>query len=293
MKSLEEVKKLSKKESIQVEEGQEQSWIKMKDLPNELREARPMFEEEEGFYSEARKEAEKTWLLSEPDQLEKLTAYVSGLTRGAHKSIFVKRFLQSITDKDQLPRAVSILLHLLVERAISKLQVRRGFDRYFMDLDEILIDSPLAGEESAALLVSLAKESVFCSKILAKLPADTLEKLRASEVFSEFFSDDLELLTDIRAIKDRYQDLVLNYLASGSFEDIDAYFNARAEHFQICHLFVRKAIEVGLDADNNARERISVLLKHCTDELEFTSVDFAYSFDHMLQHFSTYEADVP
>lgn len=59
------------------------------------------------------------------------------------------------------------------------------------------------------------------------------------------------------------------------------------------HLFVKKAIEIGLDRDKNDREMISKLLAHFAHDLEFTSADFNYAFDHFAREFENYGCDLP
>lgn len=47
-------------------------------------------------------------------------------------------------------------------------------------------------------------------------------------------------------------------------------------------LFIRKAIDMALDKNNNEREGCSKLLQACTQELNFDNMDFGYAFDFMI-----------
>ena len=51
-------------------------------------------------------------------------------------------------------------------------------------------------------------------------------------------------------MKEKYKDLVYNYLESHSFEDIDKYVFADENQDSLSltsHLFIKKAIEIGID----------------------------------------------
>jgi hypothetical protein len=126
-----------------------------------------------------------------------------------------------------------------------------------LDLDEIEIDNPLCYTEISSLLVFLHKSKCICEKFISKLPQDILTKFKENQSFSSHFSEILSLVSEISSIKDKYKDLIQNYLYSGMTEDIKNFFEANESHVPICHFFVRRALEIGFDRQMNDRERIS------------------------------------
>lgn len=138
----------AKKDIFDLEEMNDDVKINVEEIADALRDARPLFEAEEGFYKKARVIAEKSWTLSVENQLKFIEEQVTEYDRNSsHKTILLKRVMQVMLEgntENKIERTKSIFFHLLINRKISFLQARRSVERLLIDLDDILIDIPLA-----------------------------------------------------------------------------------------------------------------------------------------------------
>ena len=100
-------------------------------------------------------------------------------------------------------------------------------------------------------------------------------------------------MESLTKIKEEYKLLLQSYLCNYDTTEIEEYFIEKTDHVPIGHIFIWKAIELGLDWEANDWEALSMLFVCLSENLGFTGTDFALAFDFMLFNYSNYAPDCP
>jgi hypothetical protein len=186
-----------------------------------------------------------------------------------------------------------ILKKLYLDSFFTKQQIRRGFDRIYIDEDSIREDVPDLPVRIAKTLVKLIQENVITNQVILKIPNDFREEMLAYEPFKEQFAEELKVFDDEPNIKKKFSDLCTFYLNSYDNRDIIDHLKNLGHSDIVIPWFIRKAIFVSCGKGNKDREMVSQLLKELSKELKWNYAVFSYAFDHCIEHCHDYTLDIP
>lgn len=186
-----------------------------------------------------------------------------------------------------------ILKKLYLDSFFTKQQIRRGFDRIYIDEDSIREDVPDLPVRTAQTLVKLVQENVITSQVILKIPNEFREEMLAYEPFKEQFVEELKVFEDEPNIKKKFSDLCTFYLNSYDSNDIIDHLKNLGHSDIVIPWFIRKAIFVSCGKGNKDREMVSQLLKQLSKELNWNYAVFSYAFDHCIERCHDYTLDIP
>ena len=149
---------------------------------------------------------------------------------------------------------------LYTAKLLNAREIRRGFDRLYRNINEILIDAPKAPEIILELLSKIILSGAVSPNVILRIPVSFYNLGRGSYVLREIKYNGVvigDLTETIVDTKEKILKLIKEYYASGVSEGIIEYLK---ENKIYGSLVVRKSVEVGLDRNNREKELCSRLL---------------------------------
>ena len=170
-------------------------------------------------------------------------------------------------------------------------EIRRGFDRIYRSINEILIDAPNAPEIILELLSNIILANTLNKNAVLRVPLRVFNLGRGSYVLRNIKNDEQvigDLLEIITETKEKIIEIIKEYYASGISESVIEFVKSNKMYGS---LVVRKAVELALDRNSKAKELCSRLIAeisgYCSPE---TIVE---GFDDILWNSKELVIDVP
>ena len=220
-------------------------------------------------------------------------SWIRSLDRSKLHSLIFSRTVQVALDKAESEYEVAWgLLELLYSaKLFSPREIRRGFDRIFRSIHDILTDVPNAAEVVLELLNKIVAEGVLSPYVVLRVPVSLYNLGRGAFVLRNIKSGPIvlsDLIETLPETKEMILQLLREYYATGVSDGVAEYLKANRWYGSIA---VRKAIELALDRNNHAKELCSRLLAeisgYCTPE------SLVEGFDDILWKSGELAIDVP
>lgn len=209
-----------------------------------------------------------------------------------HSSIFA-RTVQVALEKAETDYEVAWgLVDLLYSaKLFSARELRRGFDRLYRQIPDIMTDVPNAPEVVLELLNKIILEGTLSPFAVLRVPTNVLNLGRGLYVLREIKSGEVvlaDLTESLQNTKEKIIELIKEYYATGVSEGVAEYVKAQK---WFGSLVVRKAVELALDRSNQEKELCSRLLAeisgYCSPEA------LLEGFDDILWNSGELVIDVP
>lgn len=220
-------------------------------------------------------------------------SWIRGLGRSKLHSFIFSRTVQVALDKAESEYDVAWgLLELLYSaKLFSPREIRRGFDRIYRNINDILTDVPNAAVVILELLNKIVAEGVLSPYAILRVPSSLYSLGRGESVLQDIKSNSTVLSSLIQTLpetKEKILQLLREYYATGVSDGVADYLKANRWYGPIA---VRKALELALDRNNHAKELCSRLLAeisgYCTPE------SLVEGFDDILWKSNELAIDVP
>ena len=179
---------------------------------------------------------------------------------------------------------------------VSLGQLSRGFEKLFLTWEDIVLDCPEAPAMILKYVELAIADGVLPSNFLARLPEQFLAKLTSIEPCVSEYPEIVQNLVDLKDFKKSCTSIVVDYLASDGAEpvaDLGQRLGSRAVTGGHGHEFVRRAVNISLDREDQQRELVSVLLTKLRDIRVITEDDFLWGFSHLLGSVEDLVLDCP
>lgn len=178
-----------------------------------------------------------------------------------HSSIFA-RTVQVALEKSESDYEVAWgLVDLLYSaKLFSARELRRGFDRLYRQVPDIMTDVPNAPEAVLELLNKIILEGTLSPFAVLRVPNNVVNLGRGLYVLRNIKSGDVVLADfneTLTNTKEKIIELIKEYYATGVSEGVAEYLKI---HKYFGSLVVRKAVELALDRSNQEKELCSRLL---------------------------------
>lgn len=232
-------------------------------------------------------------------------AWLRSLKRNKLHSYIFARTVQVTLDKTESEHEVAWgLLELLsTAKLFTTRDIRRGFDRIYRNMTEIMIDAPNAPEIVLELLANTVIGKALNTNSIIRVPSSVYNLGQGSYVLRNVKQEMIsvvdgvrnsqeivvgDLIETIAETKEKIIEMIREYYASGVSESIIEYAKTNKIYGSIV---VRKAVELALDRDNKDKELCSRLIGelsgYCSPE---TLVE---GFDDILWNSKELIIDVP
>ena len=83
---------------------------------------------------------------------------------------------------------------MFLDSVFTKQQLRRGLDRIYMDIENMIDDAPNLHEDLAKIILDLVKDNILTNQVILKIPPEDRNKIALHQPFAEYFSKELEAL---------------------------------------------------------------------------------------------------
>jgi MA3 domain len=188
--------------------------------------------------------------------------WIRELQRNKLHSYIFARTVQVTLDKADNEQEVSwgLLELLYTAKIIAPREIRRGFDRLYRWINDIIIDSPNAAEIILELLNKIISSGVLSSGAVLRVPLQVYNLGRGINVLRNIKVNDIvigDLLEVIAETKESIINKLQEYYASGVSEGVIEFIKQNKIYGS---LVVRKSVELALDRKNSDKELCSRLL---------------------------------
>jgi hypothetical protein len=189
-------------------------------------------------------------------------SWIRSLNRAKLHSFIFARTLQVSLEKTDSEYEVAFGLIDLLHSAklFTSREIRRGFDRLYRLMPELLTDVPNSPETVLSLLSKLIIKGVLSPSSVLRVPLQVFNLGRGSYVLREVKQGDLvlaDLVESLPTIKENVLQLLKEYLATGVSDGVADFLR---NNKWLGSLVVRKAVELALDRRNFEKELCSRLL---------------------------------
>ena len=201
---------------MEKEELEDQDQLKPQDLPQILAKNPPVYliRNYEDFYSKSRIICQNSFNLEFDEQVDYFTRFLNEFDQSQNRSVFVKRYMQVTLERssdEDIETACSVLTTLFLNHVFTKQQLRRGFDRLYMDAENIIEDVPNLHQHMAKFVLNLVEQDVLNRQILIKIPPHEREEMSQYAPFSEFFGEELKIFDKELEIKEKFAQLAMSF----------------------------------------------------------------------------------
>jgi len=186
-----------------------------------------------------------------------LFEYLQGISPQS-KTLMTKRMIQIAIEKEQKDRELCIDLfkEFYMHNALTKEQIRRGFDLIYIDLDDILVDTPKAIDYLFQMISRIVFDiKLFQISFLSRIPEillnhhtyfdyvlSKIHKTSFKEIIIPKLSKfEQELLYNQPKYKEEFGNLSKTLFFDKNFDNVKIYFTETNPNLFMLHsLFIRK-----------------------------------------------------
>jgi len=205
-------------------------------------------------------------------------------------SFLVARLIQIMIEKDEAQRE-EILQLIKKMPYLTAASIRRGFDRVYWVLPDVIIDVPNAPNLIKEILVRMISERLIPKEILSRVPVLVL-KCMSSPDFSTVI-EGLDLTKSIPEEKEKATELAREYLSSRDSEEILKYYQSSEKAALFKSYLAKKLIEISFDGKNEDKNFACRALKEHAKSGFFTTASIKYALDDLVWNLKDLSVDIP
>ncbi|CAG9316377.1 unnamed protein product [Blepharisma stoltei] len=221
--------------------------------------------------------------------------WVKQLRRPKLHSVIFARILQVSLDKPDSDREIIWgLIELLHSAKIfTQKEIRRGFDKIYSQVSDIVVDVPNGPEVVLDFLVRSIIGGLIPSSVILRIPLSFYNLGSGSYVLREIKEKNQvlgDLVETLQEAKLLIIDILKEYFATGVNEGVKDYLK-RDLNILYGPFVIRKAIELAIERDNREKELCSRLLGEISGICQPNT--FVEAFDDTLRNIRETSIDVP
>ena len=195
-------------------------------------------------------------------------------------------------DRDKIAELITLMRK---SGHVSSGQLSRAFEKLFLTWEDILLDVPSAVEMISRFLELAIVDGCLPNTFVGRLPESFLTKLNDQDLNSETFPELVSQLKELQAFKKTCYSILIDFFASYGAEPASeiGLRLAKNSSASLRHEFVRRALNMSLDKEDNERELVSCLLSNLRDSRILAEDDFLWGFSHLLGSLPDLVIDCP
>lgn len=217
--------------------------------------------------------------------------YVKNDIQDKMKASVVQILLEHSSKSDERAQGFAYgLIELLhSSKVMNKRNIRRGFDRVYRNMYELVRENEQTLEVIAEQLEACISGEILSPDAIMRMPLKFFEAANGSMILQGINEGALvECITAINKVKDQINNLLDDFYASSNQSDLDE-FLAKGNNKYYAPLLIRKCIERALDRSGSHKE----LCSRYIGTIQATHDDFISAFDDVIWNIPELAVDVP
>ena len=217
--------------------------------------------------------------------------YVKSDIKDKMKASVVQILLEHSSKSDERAQGFAYgLIELLhSSKVINKRNIRRGFDKVYRNMYELVRENEQTLEVIAEQLEACISGEILGADAIMRMPLKFFEAANGSMILQGIDEGSLvECISAINKVKDEINNLLDDFFASENSTDLDE-FLARSNNKYYAPLLIRKCIERALDRSGSHKE----LCARYIGTIQATHDDFISAFDDVIWNIPELAVDVP